>query len=123
MADLTVDEIIAIHSRLIAQENGDTRLLSEANLHQLVFQVNLSEDIFHKAAFALFSFCAYPPFREGNVQTALCIIKKILDAENYRVDPDTKEITVLVRGVESFSLEIEDLEDWLHRHAWKIPRS
>jgi prophage maintenance system killer protein len=119
MADLTVDEIIAIHSRLIAQENGDTRLLSEANLHQLVFQVNISEDLFHKAAFVLFSFCAYPPFREGNARTAFCIINRILDTEHFQVEPDTTEIAALVLGVESFTLEIEDLESWMHRNAHK----
>jgi prophage maintenance system killer protein len=119
MADLTVDAIIAIHSRLIAQENGDARLLSEANLHQLVFQVNISGDIFYKAAFVLFSFCAYPPFREGNVQTAFCIINKILDDEDYQVEQDTTEIAALVLGVESFTLEIEDLEDWMHRNVHK----
>jgi len=77
MVDLTVDEIIAIHSHLIAEKGGDSRVLSEAGLHQTVFQVNLPGDIFHKAAFVFFSFCAYPPFREGNVQTALCIVRKI----------------------------------------------
>jgi prophage maintenance system killer protein len=119
MADLTVDDIIIIHSRLIAGKGGDARVLSEAGLHQLVFHVNLSADIFHKAAFVLFSFSAYPPFREGNVQTACCLIDKILAAEEYRIDVGEMELADLVTGVESFSLEIEDLEEWMHRHAQK----
>jgi prophage maintenance system killer protein len=121
MDDLAVDDIITIHSRHIAREGGDARVLSEANLHQLVFQVNLSMDVFHKAALVLFSFCAYPTFREGNMQTALCIIKKIFSEERYRVIFEEAEHSGLVKGVESFSLEIEDVEDWLHRHAEKRP--
>jgi prophage maintenance system killer protein len=119
MDDLTADDIIAIHSRHIAVEGGDARILSEANIHQLVFRVNLSGEVFHQAALILFSFCAYPPFREGNVQTALCIIKKIFSKYRYRVIFNEVELSDLVKGVESFSLEIEDLEDWLHRHAEK----
>src|SRR5208337_1277055 len=119
MDDLTVDDIIGIHSRLISQGGGDGRVLSEAGLHQVVFHVNLSADVFHKAAFVLFSFSAYPPFREGNVQTAHSLIKKILDAEDYRIDFGDKVLADLVKGVELFSLEIEDLEDWMHRHAQK----
>ncbi|MGA2918065.1 hypothetical protein [Methanoregula sp.] len=119
MDDLTTDDIIAIHLRLIAHEGGDARILSEAGLHQMVFQVNLSGNGFHKAAFVLFSFCAYPPFIEGNVGTALGIIKKILDADGYRIDFGNKDLSYLLKGVESFSLEIEDLEDWMHLHAQK----
>jgi|SRR5208337_59711 len=119
MDDLTVDDIIGIHSRLISQGGGDARVLSEAGLHQVVFHVNLSADVFHKAAFVLFSFSAYPPFREGNVQTALCIIKKILDAEDYRIEFGDKELADLVKGVESFSLDIDDLEDQIRKYAQK----
>jgi prophage maintenance system killer protein len=119
MDDLTVDNIITIHSGLIEQQGGDSRILSEANLHQMVFQVNLSADVFHKAAFVFFSFCAYPAFCEKNVETAQRIIGKILDTEGYWIDPENKELPDLVHGVESFSLEIEDLEDWLHRNAKK----
>jgi len=123
MDDLTTDDIIVIHSHLIAETGGDGRILSEAGLHQLVFHVNLSADIFHTAAFVLFSFSAYPPFREGNVQTALCLINNILAAEEYRIDVGERELANLVTGVESFSLEIEDLEDWMHRHAQKTAGS
>jgi prophage maintenance system killer protein len=119
MDDLTVEDIIVTHSHLIAREGGDARVLSEAGLHQLVFHVNMSSDLFHKAAFVLFSFSAYPPFREGNMQTALCIINKILSAGDWRIDTGNRELPVLVKGVESCSLEIEDLEEWMHRHAQK----
>jgi prophage maintenance system killer protein len=119
MDDLTVDDIVAIHSDLIAHEGGDARVLSEACLHQTVFQVNLLTDVFHKTAFVLFSFCAYPPFLEGNRETALCVIKKILSAEGYRIEIEATELSELVKGIESFSLEIEDLEDWMHRNAQK----
>jgi prophage maintenance system killer protein len=119
MDNLTTDDLIAIHSRLIAERGGDGRILSEAGLHQLVFHINLSADIFHKAAFVLFSFSAYPLFREGNHQTARCLIDKILATEEYRIECGETELAGLVTGVESFSLEIEDLEDWMHRHAQK----
>jgi prophage maintenance system killer protein len=120
MDKLTADDVIAIHSRILAQDGGDTRMLSEAGLHQMVFHVNLSPDVFHQAAFVLFSFCAYPPFREGNMETAICIIKNILNTEGYRIELEKTVLSGLVKGIDSFSLEIEDLEDWIQRHAQKI---
>jgi len=117
MSDLTVDDIIAIHSSIAAREGADSRMISEAVLHQVTVQVNLSADPFKKAAIILFSFSAYPPFREGNRETSVCLVKQIIENEGYWIDPERENLTGLVQGVESCSLETEDLEDWLRTHA------
>ena len=78
MEDLTVEQVMAIHNRVMVQEKGDCRVLSEANLHQMVFHANLIPDCVPRAAFIFYSLCAYPAFREGNSGTALAVTEQVL---------------------------------------------
>ena len=57
MQDLAVDQIIALHGEIIARDGGDGRLLSEGNLHQLVFRANLIPEPVPRAAFTFY--CSY----------------------------------------------------------------
>jgi len=78
MEDLTPDAVISIHDSIIAREGGDGRILSEGNLHQLVFHANLEGDAFRRAAIAFCFLCAYPVFRAGNRRTAVRIAETVL---------------------------------------------
>jgi len=88
MTALTVNQIIKIHAGVIAHDGGDSRILSEAALHQMVFYANCITDIYRRAAFTLYSLCAYPPFREGNEQTAQVVMEQILLEGGLRLPPD-----------------------------------
>jgi hypothetical protein len=78
MEDLTVEQVETIRTRIIVEEKGDCRILSEANLHQLVFRANLIPECVPRAAFIFYSLCAYPAFREGNSGTALAVTEQVL---------------------------------------------
>jgi len=66
MQDLTLETIIAIHDGILAKDGGDSRVLSEGNLLQLVFRANLTGDPLKRAALVFYSLCAFPVFRTGN---------------------------------------------------------
>jgi prophage maintenance system killer protein len=120
MQDLTVDEIIASHDRTIAREGGDSRVLSEANLLQVVFQANLVADPVVRAATVLFSLVAYPSFREGNEKTAMDIALQVLAAGGWEIDPaDTASLEELSRAVTSFEADVPEVEAWFVSHARK----
>ena len=120
MQDLLVDQIIASHAMIIAQDGGDSRLLSEGNLHQLVFRVNLIHETLPRAAFAFYSLVAYPAFREGNKKTAQELAVRILAEGGYEIDAtDDNQIDHLAEGIISFSTELEDIEAWLAAHSHK----
>ncbi len=116
MDDLTFEGIIGIHQTVMKKTGGDTRLLSEPTLHELVFRVNGAEDVFRKGAMAAFLIAAYPPFREGNEGTALGLVKFILSREGYILAGDAGDFSRLMQGVASFEVEQEDIENWLHTH-------
>lgn len=120
MQDLAVDRIIFLHRAIIERNGGDGRLLSEGNLHQLVFRANLIPGPIPRAAFAFYSLIAYPAFREGNEQTARELADHILDDGGLYIDPDDDEIlTRLGEGIIAFTVEPEDTEAWFRAHVKK----
>jgi death-on-curing family protein len=122
MDDLTVEQVIAFHTQVMKTDGGDDRLLSEASLHQMVFSVNRIESVHKRAALAFFSLVAYPVFRDGNNRTAQLVAEMILFKNGYSLETDELEMTALVQGILSFTVEQEDVEEWLRSHYKKTSR-
>ena len=116
---LTVEQVINFHTKVMETDGGDSRVLSEANLHQMVFLANRIEDVLKRAAFVFFSLVAYPAFRDGNGRTARLIAEMILTGNGYAIEGGNDEMTGLVQGIELFTVEQEDIEEWLRSHAKK----
>jgi prophage maintenance system killer protein len=112
MEDLTVEQVEAIHSRILEERKGDTRIISDANLHQMVFQANLIREVVARGAFIFYSLCAYPAFRQGNFRTALAVTERVLETEGYRITGDKAGIIALAEGIRGFTTEPEEIEQW-----------
>ena len=119
MEDLTVEQVETIHTRIMAEEKGDCRILSEANLHQLVFRANLIPECVPRAAFIFYSLCAYPAFREGNSGTALAVTEQVLASGGYRITGEKAGIMALAEGILAFTTEPEEIEQWLWNNIQK----
>jgi prophage maintenance system killer protein len=119
MEDLTVEQVETIHTRIMAEEKGDCRILSEANLHQLVFRANLIPECVPRAAFIFYSLCAYPAFREGNSGTALAVTEQVLASGGYRITGEKAGIMALAEGIVAFTTEPEEIEQWLCNNIQK----
>jgi len=120
MEDLTVEQVEKIHTRITAEEKGDSRVLSEANLLQMVFRANLIPGCVPRAAFIFYSLCAYPAFREGNERTALELTTQILGTGGYEIDPAGQmQLEQLSEGILDFTIDLPDIEVWLADHARK----
>jgi prophage maintenance system killer protein len=117
MQDLTVEQVKAIHNRVMVEEKGDCRVLSEANLHQMVFHANLIPDCVPRAAFIFYSLCAYPAFREGNSAAALAATEQVLATGGYRITGEMAGIMVLAEGILAFTTEPEEIEQWLYNNV------
>ena len=117
MQDLTVEQVKAIHTRVMGEVKGDCRVLSEANLHQMVFHANLIPDCVPRAAFIFYSLCAYPAFREGNSAAALAATEQVLATGGYRITGEMAGIMVLAEGILAFTTEPEEIEQWLYNNV------
>ena len=113
MEDLTVELVEAIHTRVMTEEKGDCRILSEANLHQMVFHANLIPDCVPRAAFIFYFLCAYPAFREGNSRNALAVTEQVLLSGGYKITGKRAGIMALAAGVDAFAIEPQEIEQWL----------
>lgn len=110
MQDVSLELIVNLHRNILEDTQADLRIISEGNLHQLVFQANLTDDPFSRAALAFWSLCAYPAFREGNRRTAHRLAEEILDSAGCRVDLPCPDVQALVQGIDAFTVEPEDVE-------------
>jgi prophage maintenance system killer protein len=119
MEELTVESIIAIHNQIAAEKRGDCRILSEANLHQLVFRANLMPEIVPRAAFVFYALCAYPAFREGNEGTAHAVSELVLASGEYRIRGQNARLSDLAKGIAAFTTEPEDVEQWFFNNVQK----
>jgi len=117
MQDLTLETILSIHDAILTKDGGDSRMLSEGNLNQLVFRANLVDDVRKRAAFVFYSLCVFPVFREGNRRTACQLTKVILESGGYHADMPCEGLRGLARGIDAFTVEIEDVEQVLCRHG------
>lgn len=120
MEDLTVEQVEVIHTRIMAEEKSDSRVLSEANLLQMVFRANLIPGCVPRAAFIFYSLCAYPAFREGNERTAHELTAQVLGTGGYDIDPASQmQLERLSEGILAFTTDLSDIEVWLADHARK----
>lgn len=117
MEDLTVGQVEVIHNRIMGEEKGDSRVLSEANLLQMVFRANLIPECVPRAAFIFYSLCAYPAFRGGNAGTALAVTEWVLASGGYRIPEEKTEIIALAEGILAFTTEPEEVEQWLRNNT------
>jgi hypothetical protein len=119
MEDLSVEGIIMTHDRIMADKVGDCRILSEANLLQLVFRANLIPELAPRAAFIFYSLCAFPAFREENTGTALAVTEQVLTSGGYQITGEKSRILPLAEGILAFTTEPEDIELWLSNNLRK----
>lgn len=119
MEDLTVVLVEAIHSRIIAEGKGDSRIVSEANLYQMVFHANLIPEVISRAAFIFYSLCAFPAFREGNFRTAMAMTERVLASERYHITGEKAPLIAFAEGIREFTTEPEEIEQWLCNNTRK----
>lgn len=124
MEELTLDRVIAIHTRILREDGSDRRIIAEANLHQLIFSANRIPDCVHRAAFVFYFLAAYPAFREGNKRTACELSARILAHGGYEIAPaDRLQLGHLLMGITAFTTDIADVETFLAEHARRTGRS
>jgi len=117
MKDLTVDQVLGVHDRILSERLHDHRITSEAALHQMVFQANLVPECIPRAALVFYLVCAYPPFREGNEETAAALSLDILLSGGFHLTVDPDGLEHLAGGIRDFTTDEKDVECWLREHT------
>ena len=124
MIILTVDEIIMLHSKLIAATGGsdglrDSGLLESAvmNCYQTFGGEELYPSVVEKAARMAFGICANHPFVDGNKRVAVTALLVMLRINDIAISYSQPELVILGLGIADGSFDYESVKEWILKHA------
>jgi len=124
MRYLTVEEVLALHSRLIATSGGGRGLRDANALDSAVAQpqmtfsgIELYETIARKAAALGHSLISNHPFIDGNKRVGHAAMEVMLRLNGHEIVAavDDQEETIL--AVANGTMSREDFTSWVEQHA------
>jgi len=124
MRYLTPEQVLFIHSRLIAETSGehgirDLGLLQSAvSRPQATFDgKELYPDIHQKTAALLESLVNNHPFVDGNKRTGITAAAMFLQVNTYSLTASNQEVESFVLSVASGEQTVESITEWLKLHS------
>jgi death-on-curing protein len=116
----TVDEVIAVHARLVAKFGGSLGVRDRGALESALArpQSGYYDDTIQEAAALWESLSQNHPFVDGNKRVAVTVTAAFLKANGLRLEFDDLEAFSFLIGLyESGTLHFKELETWLRRHC------
>jgi len=123
---LTVEQVLFLHARLIAETGGshgvrDVGLLESAVARpQATFEGrNPHPDIFSKAAALMQSIIRNHPFVDGNKRTGIAAAALLLRRNGWRLKASNTELEDFTLRVADSKADIPQIALWLKKHSEK----
>jgi len=123
MRYLTVEQVLFLHARLIAETGGshgvrDLGLLQSAIARpQASFEgKDLYPDLYTQAAALLDSLARNHPFVDSNKRTAIATAALFLQSNEHRLTASNKEVVTFMMAVAQGEMSLEAMTDWLRLH-------
>jgi death-on-curing protein len=116
----TVDEAIAVHSRLIAIFGGSLGIRDLSALESALArpQTGYYDDLIQEAAAVWESLSQNHPFVDGNKRVAVTVTAAFLRVNGYLLEFNDLEAFLFLIGLyESGTLRFRELETWLRQHT------
>jgi death on curing protein len=124
MRYLSIQEVISLHSLLIAQSGGSSGLRDRGALESAVAQPEASfggEDLYpdlgSKTAALGHSLIQNHPFVDGNKRVGHAAMGVFLLLNGYEIDASVDEQETIIIDVASGKLSRNELSDWLIKHV------
>lgn len=116
----TVDEVIAVHAKLIAEFGGSRGIRDRGALESALArpQSGYYSDTIQEAAALWESLSQNHPFVDGNKRVAVTTVAAFLRINGFRLEFDDVQAFSLLMGLyESGNFGFKELEEWLRQHA------
>jgi death-on-curing protein len=116
----TIDEVIAVHARLIARFGGSLGIRDRGALESALArpQTGYYDDLIQEAAALWESLSQNHPFLDGNKRIAVTVAAAFLKINGYKLQFDDLEAyAFLINLYESGRMRFHELDNWLRRHA------
>lgn len=121
---LTPEQVLFLHSRLIAETGGGHgirdlgMLLSALGRPQATFdEKELYADIFSKAATLMDLLVRNHPFMDGNKRTAITATALFLKVNGYRLVVENDEMVRFTLACAQSQLSLDEITDWFKRYS------
>ena len=125
---LTVEQVLFIHARLIAETGGvhgvhELGLLQSAvRRSQVTFNgQDLYPDLFSKAAALLESLVGNHAFLDGNKRTAITSAGLFLRINGYRLTASNQELETFTLQCAQRLVSLDQITQWLKDHSERVP--
>jgi death-on-curing protein len=115
-----IDDVVAVHARLIAKFGGSLGIRDHGGLESALARPRSGyyDDIIQEAAALWESLSQNHPFIDGNKRVAVTVTAAFLKVNGYRLDFDDLEAFSFLIGLyESGRMRCAELEKWLRQHA------
>lgn len=121
---LTPEQVLFLHSRLIAETGGGHglrdlgMLLSALGRPQGTFDgKDLYPDLFSKAAALIDSLVRNHPFVDGNKRTAITSAALFLRMNGYRLKVENEEMVRFTLACAQSQLSLDEIMDWFKQYS------
>ncbi|MGD0297474.1 MAG: type II toxin-antitoxin system death-on-curing family toxin [Bryobacteraceae bacterium] len=115
----TLDEVVAVHARVIAQFGGSLGIRDRGAIESALArpQSGYYADIIQEAAALWESLSQNHPFIDGNKRVAVTVMAAFLRINGHRLEFDDLEAFSFLIGLyEAGAFRFKELESWLRRH-------
>ena len=115
-----IDEVIAVHARLIARFGGSLGIRDRGGLESALArpQTGYYRDLIQEAAALWESLSQNHPFVDGNKRVAVTVTAAFLKVNGYRLEFDDADAFLFLTGLyESGQMRFAELETWLRQHT------
>jgi death-on-curing protein len=123
-AFLSVDQVLAVHRRMIDEFGGDPAVRDRGLLESAVMMpaAMFGGKFLHKgipamAAAYLFHICTNHPFTEGNKRTGLASAEMFVLLNDMRLDATNAELEDLTTGVAAGRISKKETVDFFRKHV------
>ena len=123
MRYLSLQEVISLHSNLIAQSGGSSGLRDRGALESAVAQPEASfggkelyPDLASKAAALGHSLIQNHPFVDGNKRVGHAAMEVFLLLNGYEIDASVDEQETVIIDVASGNVSRIELSEWISKH-------
>jgi death-on-curing protein len=121
---LTPEQVLFLHSRLIAETGGSQgvrdlgMLLSALGRPQAAFEEkDLYPDLFLKTAALMDSLVRNHPFVDGNKRTAIAAAALFLRINGYRLDVENNEMVRFTLASVPSQLSLDEMAGWFRNYS------